>query len=89
MKRTIAISAAGLALALTLPALAGDDVRLEDLPGPVRQTVQREVKDGHIDDIERDEKAGEVFYEIEFTLENQDWEIAVAPDGKLLHRKKD
>jgi len=70
-------------------AQADEDVKLEDLPAPVKQTVQRETKGGTITDIERQRDRNSVYYEIEYTVGNQDWELDIAPDGKLLRREKD
>ena len=83
-----------LALGLTVAprvANADDDetMKLADLPAPVRTTVQREVKQGTITDIEKDQENGNVVYEVEFTDAGKNWEIDIAPDGKLLQRHVD
>ncbi len=86
--------AGALALGLTVaPGVANADddetLKLTDLPAPVRTTVQREVKQGTITDIEKDQENGNVVYEVEFTDGGKNWEIDVAPDGKLLQRHVD
>jgi uncharacterized protein YpmB len=68
---------------------AGQDVTLEQLPAAVRATVERELKGGKIKDIETDREGGQVIYEVEFTLDGNDWELDIAPDGKLLERRID
>lgn len=83
-----------LALGLTVaPGVAhaddDEDLKLTELPAPVRTTVQREVKQGAITDIEKDQENGNVVYEVEFTDAGKNWEIDVAPDGKLLQRHVD
>jgi hypothetical protein len=96
-KHTLILStlAAGLlALGLTVApgvASADDDrdMKLEELPAPVRSTVQREVKKGTITDIENDQENGNVVYEVEFIDAGKNWEIDIAPDGKLLKRHED
>jgi hypothetical protein len=77
--------------ALLLPAMssAGQDLTLEQLPEPVRATVDREAKGGQITDIEQDREGGQVIYEVEFTLEGKSYELDVAADGKLLERRLD
>jgi hypothetical protein len=70
-------------------ALAGDDIRFEELPAPVQATVQREVKAGQITEIERDVKRGNTVFEIEFIESSRQFEIEVAADGTLLDRKED
>jgi uncharacterized membrane protein YkoI len=90
MKRFIVLASVGLAGSLSAPsALADQNVKLADVPAPARQTIQNEVKDGKITDIEREQDGKTVYYEVEFTAGNTDWEIAVAADGKLLRRDKD
>lgn len=90
MKRTLSPFAAAFVTLLTAPlAFADQNVTLADLPAPARQTVQREVGAGQITDIEREEEGGSVYYEVEFTAANRDYEIDVAPDGKLLRREND
>lgn len=64
-------------------------MKVEELPKAARDTVQREVKDGKITEIDRDDENGKMFYEVEFMQNNQRYEIHVAQDGKLLRRKAD
>lgn len=76
------------------PAYADDDdpddnMKVEDLPKAVRDTVVREVKDGKITEIDREDERGRKYFEIEFTQNNRRYEIHVAEDGKLLRRKDD
>lgn len=77
------------------PAFADDDhdpddnMKLEDLPKAVRDTVVREIKDGKITEIDREDERGKKYFEIEFTQNNKRYEIHVAEDGKLLKRKDD
>lgn len=66
-----------------------DDVKLEALPKAARDTVQREVKNGRITEIDRDDDLGRTFFEVEFIENNRRYEIHVAQDGKLLQRKND
>jgi uncharacterized membrane protein YkoI len=89
-----ALATGMLAFGLTVaPGVANadddDTLKRTDLPAPVRTTVQREVKQGTITDIEKDQENGNVVYEVEFTDGGKNWEIDVAPDGKLLQRHVD
>jgi hypothetical protein len=70
-------------------AMAGTDVKFEELPAAVQKTVKREVKNGKITDVERDDENGRPIYEIEFDLEGKSWELDVAADGTLLQRHED
>jgi hypothetical protein len=86
-----------LATLLTLPAillttslcLAGPDVPIDQLPQPVRTTVERETQGGQITDIERDAEHGQTIYEVEFVLDGKEYELDIAADGKLLERRLD
>jgi uncharacterized membrane protein YkoI len=85
--------AAILAGLLCLPAtvLADDeDVTLEELPEPARQTALREVKDGIITDIERETERGATVYEVEFVeKDGKKFELDIGADGTLLRRHRD
>jgi uncharacterized membrane protein YkoI len=77
---------------LFLPAtvLADEDLTLEQLPEPVRQTALREVKDGTITDIEREIERGVAIYEVEFTEKSgTKLELDIGEDGTLLRRHRD
>jgi len=79
---------ASLAL-LPAVALADEDLALEQLPEPVRQTALREVKTGTITDIEREVERGATIYEVEFVDQNIKYELDIAADGTLLRRHRD
>jgi hypothetical protein len=89
MRHFPTVSALLTVFAVAVPAYAGEDITLEQLPAAVKATVEREVKTGQILEIERDQKKGQPIFEIEFLDAGVKWEIHVAPDGKLLNRKED
>lgn len=89
MKQRLGLIVSGSLLAFSATALAGDELRFEELPAKVQATVKREVKDGRITDIEREVRRGGTLYEIEFIQDNREWEIDVAEDGRLLRRQED
>jgi uncharacterized membrane protein YkoI len=66
-----------------------DNMKLEDLPKAARDTVMRELEDGKITEIDREDERGRKYFEVEFTQNNRRYEIHVAEDGKLLRRKDD
>jgi uncharacterized membrane protein YkoI len=67
-----------------------EDLTLEELPEPVRQTALREVKDGTITDIERDTERGVTVYEVEFMeKDGKKLELDIGADGTLLRRHRD
>lgn len=56
----------------------------------MKTTVQREVKNGRILEIERDTKRGQPIFEVEFTDgSGAKWELDIAPDGALIARRED
>lgn len=83
--------ALGLAMPLTMSdtAWAGEDVSLEELPEPVRETVLRETEGGRIHELEKETDNGQVVYEVEFFPKEgaRKVELKIAPDGKILKRK--
>jgi hypothetical protein len=96
MRRTAAFAVLAAATALTWSAWtagAGEDVTLEQVPGPVRATIEREV--GGVDvktrikEIEREKKDGKRAYEVEFVRDGKTWEMHVAEDGSVVKMKKD
>ena len=70
-------------------SLAGEHVALEKVPAPVRATIQRETKGGHIESIEKDVDEGVQIYEVELTQGGKKFELHIAVDGKLLERRPD
>jgi hypothetical protein len=79
----------GCAFALSAPAFAGEHVPISDLPGPVRQTVEKETKGATITDIERDTKHGQRIYEVEYVKRGEPWELHISPTGAVLGRHRD
>lgn len=70
-------------------AAADDEITFEELPEPVRKTVEVEVKDSQIVEIEREIERGETVYEVEFIQDGIKYELDIAPDGTLLRRHRD
>jgi hypothetical protein len=70
-------------------SFAGDDVSVDQLPPPVRATVERETQGGRITELERDQEQGQTIYEVEFSLDGKKYELDVAADGTLLERRLD
>lgn len=66
-----------------------DDVQLQEVPQAARDTIQREVKQGRITEIDREDDDGRVYYEVEYKQGNQRYELHVSEDGKVLQRKRD
>jgi hypothetical protein len=79
-----------IAIVLLLPRTAvADDVPLDQVPAAVRATIEREVGDGRIKEIDRDRRDGRRVYEVEFTRDDKDHEVLIAEDGTVLEREED
>ncbi len=70
-------------------AFAGDKVPIDQVPAPVRATIEKETKGGSITEIERETKSGKKVYEVEYVRDNKKYEVEIAEDGKVLKHKKD
>ncbi|HEY8429380.1 MAG TPA: PepSY domain-containing protein [Sandaracinaceae bacterium] len=82
-------AAAAVGLTLAAPVAFADDVTMDQLPDPVRQTMEREIGQGQVGDMERDDDLGRVVYEIEFVENGRKFELDIAEDGRLLNRHPD
>jgi len=89
MKHLATLLTPSAILLTTSLCLAGADVTLDQLPAPVRTTVERETKGGQITDIERDTEHGQSIFEVEFVLDGKEYELDIAADGQLLERRLD
>jgi hypothetical protein len=71
---------------------SGGEVKmsLSEVPGPVRDTLEREAGGATIKSVDKElSKSGAVVYETDVQSGGKNWEIRVAPDGKLLSKKID
>jgi hypothetical protein len=87
--RAISSAAAALALTMATSTALADDLTVEDLPPPVQQTVQREVGEGHITDIDREHHGERLVYEVEFDRDQREYKLKVAPDGRVVRMEED
>ena len=77
-----------LAVVLAAPVLAmADSVPLEQVPAAVRATIERELGDGRLEEIERETRDGRPVYEVEFTRNDKEHEVLIAEDGTVLKRE--
>ncbi|MCZ7685548.1 MAG: PepSY domain-containing protein [Sandaracinaceae bacterium] len=89
MTKWIYALAAAAGLALASPVALAEDVTMEQLPQPVRQTLQRELGQAQVHEMERDRDGDRVVYEIEIIDGGQKFELDIAEDGRLLSRRPD
>jgi hypothetical protein len=59
-------------------------VTIDQVPAPVKATLQREAEDGKITEIERESGRGKTMYEARATIGNNTYEMKVAEDGTLI-----
>ena len=65
-------------------ALLSIVVGLAEVPAPVRNTINQQLKGATIDLIEKTFEEDKVIYEVEITRGKTEGSLSVAPDGKLL-----
>ena len=68
---------------------AGDKVKIDQVPAPVRATIEKETKGGIVKEIERETKGGAKVYEVEYIRDNKKYEMHVTEDGNVLKHKSD
>ena len=69
----------------------GNEVKmtLEQVPAPVRETLVREAHGATIKTVDQEMSHGKTIYETDVMQGGKNWEIRVAPDGKLVSKKVD
>lgn len=87
----IAVSAALLGSPVLTPGVFAADkekVAVEQLPAPVKATVEKEAKGGTLGDVTRETEKGKTFYEAKITDKNgKERFVHVADSGKVLKRE--
>lgn len=89
MKHLKSVVAVAFGLVFAAPVAFADDVSLEELPQAVRDTIESELSQAEIGEIERDTDNGVTVYEVEFRENQQKFELDVAEDGRVLRRHPD
>jgi uncharacterized membrane protein YkoI len=64
-------------------------VSLNDVPAPVRATLDHESGGGTISSVDKEEKHGKMIYEADVISGGKNWEIKVDADGGLISKKID
>lgn len=63
---------------------------IDQVPSAVRMTIEREANGAMVKHVDMEQnKAGKTVYETDVMMDGKNWEIRVAPDGKLLSKKID
>lgn len=64
-------------------------VALNDVPAPVRATLDRESAGGSVTEIERELKNGKTVYSADLTVKGVAWDITIAEDGTVISKTKE
>ena len=65
-------------------------VKFDQLSDAVKKTFEKEAPGATIAEVDQEKtKAGKSFYEADVMIAGKNWEIRVAPDGKLISKKLD
>jgi len=65
-----------------------EKVSMDQLPAPVKATLEKEAKGGTIGDVSKETKKGKMYYEAQIhRTDGKDRWVHVAPDGKVLKRE--
>ncbi|MDZ4683615.1 MAG: M56 family metallopeptidase [Planctomycetaceae bacterium] len=76
---------AGFALLPCLPVSAwGKELKLADCPKAVQKSVRNELSGGRIVDIEKISQEGQVIFEVDLLIDDDEYELHFSPQGKLL-----
>ena len=59
------------------------DIRAADLPRAVKNTIRKQYANFRIDDVEKLEREGAVFYQVELDGEPHDQKLVISADGKV------
>lgn len=88
--RTRVVSTSAALAALVAGSAIADDVRVQDLPEPVRATVEKEAKRAVIEDVERERRAdGTRYYEVELERDDLEWKVRIDENGRVIERRRD
>ena len=60
---------------------------LEQVPAPVRATIEKESAGARVDEIEKETEGGKTFYEAEIVKNGRESYVHVAENGKVLKRE--
>jgi hypothetical protein len=81
----------GVAVALTgmsSLATADTDMSLDKLPAKAKATIEKQIGDGKLDDIDEEKRMNQTVFEVEYTsAKGAHFEIVVAENGKLLDKR--
>src|SRR5262252_8722390 len=84
----IAVLAFAFPLAAWSAGKPEEHLSVDQLPAPVKATIDKESAGGTLGEIEKETEHGRTFYEAEITKNGKASYVHVAQDGKLLKRER-
>src|SRR5262245_59492082 len=94
--RALSIAAIGLAAVLGGCATTGEKekehetvVTMDQLPAPVKATLEKESAGGKVIENEKETKDGKTVYSADVMIKDQKWDIMIGEDGKVVSKEKD
>jgi hypothetical protein len=64
-------------------------VKLDQVPAAARETIERELKGGELEDIAMKQRNGKNIYETDIIKNGQKWEVIVGEDGSIISKIKE
>ncbi len=92
------VGAASVAMVLVLGGCAGHQgetaaketpVTMDELPAPVRATLEKESTGGKVTEIEKEVKKGKTLYSADMKINGVEWDITIAEDGTVVSKEKE
>ena len=63
-------------------------VTLDQVPAPVKETIEKEAKGGKVEEIERTTRDGKTVYGVQLDVGGKNVELTVDPEGKIIMKKE-
>jgi hypothetical protein len=81
-----AVMFGALAASPVLAGSGGEKVSMEQVPAPVKATIEKEAKGAGVADVTKETKDGKMYYEAQIKQKGLDRYVQISPDGKVLKR---
>jgi hypothetical protein len=78
------ILAAALVLCASAPALADEDIPIDQLPPAVVKAIEARFPGARIHEAERETRDGRQLFEVEIKVNGDDKELTITPDGEII-----
>ncbi len=84
---SLAVLSYGAVSSPVIAAEKGEKLTMDQLPAPVKATLEKEAKGGTIGQVVKENEKGRTFYEATITKDGKDRYVHVGSDGKVLKRE--